>query len=146
MNLVLLGAPGAGKGTQASLLERFLNIPHISTGDIFRSNIADKTDLGLKAEKFISKGELVPDDMTIEIVKNRLIMKDCAKGFILDGFPRTIFQAKELDRILNHNNMKIDKVIDFEIDDELAVKLLSKRLVCPECGRSYHTEDNPSQT
>ena len=145
MNIILLGAPGAGKGTQAQKLEQRFMIPQISTGDIFRAHISQKTEIGRKAEKYISKGKLVPDTITIEIVKDRLAMEDCAKGFILDGFPRTKNQAEALDKILDQLGKQIDKVINIEIQDDLVIERLSKRRVCPGCGASYHLEDHPSK-
>ena len=134
MNLILLGAPGAGKGTQATGLSEILNIPHISTGEIFRDNIRRNTELGKLADTYISKGELVPDNVTVQIVKDRISQKDCSKGFILDGFPRTIAQAEMLEDILTTEGKSIDKVVNIVIDDEAVVKRLSNRIVCPSCG------------
>ncbi len=143
MRIVLLGAPGAGKGTQAVLLAEKLNVPHISTGDIFRSNIANGTELGRKAKEYIDKGELVPDEVTVDIVKDRLENPDCKKGFILDGFPRTISQAERLDEILEGMGTALDYVINIEVDDEYIIKRLTGRRVCPGCGASYHITNNP---
>lgn len=143
MNLILLGAPGAGKGTQAAGLSEILKIPHISTGVIFRDNIRRKTELGKLADAYISKGELVPDEVTVQIVKDRIQQDDCANGFILDGFPRTIVQAELLEEIMAAGNKKIDKVVNIVIDDEAVVKRLSNRIVCPACGETYHLEFNP---
>lgn len=143
MRIVLLGAPGAGKGTQAVLLVEKLNVPHISTGDIFRSNIANGTELGKKAKEYIDKGELVPDEVTIGIVKDRLEKPDCKNGFILDGFPRTIPQAECLDEILESMGMSLDYVVDIDVDDQYIIKRLSGRRVCPGCGASYHITNNP---
>lgn len=143
MNLILLGAPGAGKGTQAAGLSEILKIPHISTGEIFRDNIRRNTELGKLADTYISKGELVPDEVTVQIVKERVQQSDCIKGFILDGFPRTIVQAEMLEELLAAENKKIDKVINIVIDDEAVVKRLSNRIVCPACGETYHLEFNP---
>ena len=143
MNLILLGAPGAGKGTQATGLSEILNIPHISTGEIFRDNIRRNTELGKLADSYISKGELVPDEVTIQIVKDRIQQPDCANGFILDGFPRTIVQAEMLELILDADNKKIDKVVNIVIDDEVVINRLSNRIVCPACGETYHLEFNP---
>lgn len=143
MKLVLLGAPGAGKGTQAVELSKVLNIPHISTGNIFRDQIEKKTPLGIIADEYISKGKLVPDDVTIEIVKNRIFQQDCSNGFILDGFPRTLTQAEELDKILEAHSAKIDKVLNICIEDDIVVNRLSGRRVCSECGASYHINFNP---
>lgn len=143
MNLILLGAPGAGKGTQATGLSEILNIPHISTGEIFRDNIRRNTELGKLADTYISKGELVPDNVTVQIVKDRISQIDCSKGFILDGFPRTIAQAEMLEDILTTEGKNIDKVVNIVIDDEAVVKRLSNRIVCPSCGETYHLEFNP---
>ena len=142
MNLILLGAPGAGKGTQATGLSAILKIPHISTGEIFRDNIRRNTELGKLADAYISKGELVPDEVTVQIVKNRIEQDDCEKGFILDGFPRTIAQAEMLEEILDAGGRKIDRVVNIVIDDEVVINRLSKRIVCPVCGETYHLEFN----
>lgn len=128
MKIVLLGAPGCGKGTQASVISKKLSIPHISTGDLFRSAISEKTDLGVLAKQFIDKGQLVPDDVTIGLVKHRLSDKDCKSGFILDGFPRTVTQATELDKILS-----VDKVIYFDIDYKVLEDRITSRMVCSVC-------------
>lgn len=143
MNLILLGAPGAGKGTQALGLAEILNIPHISTGDIFRDNIKRNTQLGILANTYISKGELVPDTVTTEIVKDRLSQNDCEKGFILDGFPRTIPQAESLEKMLDGSGRKIDWIVNIVVDDEVVIKRLSSRIICPGCGETYHLEFNP---
>jgi len=138
MRLVLLGAPGAGKGTQAVILSKKLQIPHISTGDIFRSNIKNETPLGKLAKQYIDSGALVPDEVTVAIVKDRLAEPDCANGFVLDGFPRTIQQAESLDRILEELGTRLDKVIDIHAGDDVIIKRLSGRRVCPECTAIYH--------
>lgn len=143
MNLILLGAPGAGKGTQAAGLSEILKIPHISTGEIFRDNIRRNTELGKLADTYISKGELVPDEVTVEIVKDRIGKDDCKKGFILDGFPRTIVQAEMLEKILEAVKSEVHKVVNIVIDDEAVINRLSKRVVCPACGETYHLEFNP---
>lgn len=143
MRLILLGAPGAGKGTQAVLLEEKFNIPHISTGDIFRSNIKNNTALGKKAKEYIDKGALVPDDVTVEIVKDRISQEDCKKGFILDGFPRTIPQAEYLDNAMAEMGADIDYVIDISVTDDVIVRRLSGRRVCKSCGATYHVKSNP---
>lgn len=143
MKLVLLGAPGAGKGTQAVELSKVLDIPHISTGYIFREQMDYNTELGIKANQYISKGQLVPDDVTIEIIKDRIFQQDCSNGFILDGFPRTLKQAEELDKILDAHNEKIDKVLNICIEDQTVINRLSGRRVCPACGASYHIFYNP---
>jgi adenylate kinase len=146
MRLILLGAPGAGKGTQAVTLSEKLNIPHISTGDIFRSNIKNGTPLGRMAKEYIDKGGLVPDEVTIGIVKDRLLNDDCKKGFILDGFPRTIPQAESLDKVLEEMDAFIDYAVDIYVSDEEIVKRLSGRRVCPECGKTYHLVSGPPRT
>ena len=136
MNIIFLGAPGAGKGTQAEIVSKKLSIPTVSTGNIIRAALKDETEMGLKAKEYIEAGKLVPDDVVIGIIKDRLSESDCAKGFILDGFPRTIPQAKALDDM----GIVIDKVIDIEVADENIVKRMSGRRVCKSCGSSYHTE------
>ena len=136
MNLIFLGAPGAGKGTQAEKVSEKLGIPTISTGNIIREALKNETEMGLKAKSFIESGKLVPDEVVIGIIKDRLAEDDCKSGFILDGFPRTIPQAEALDAM----GIKIDKVIDIEVPDEKIVKRMSGRRVCPDCGASYHTE------
>lgn len=143
MRLVLLGAPGAGKGTQAVNLSEKLKVPHISTGDIFRLNIKNCTPLGKLAKEYIDKGALVPDEVTIGIVKDRLSQDDCTKGFILDGFPRTIPQAVNLDRVLEEMGVALDYAVDIFVHDSEIVKRLSGRRVCPECGMSYHVLFGP---
>ena len=143
MNFIFLGAPGAGKGTQAELLSWKLNIPHISTGDILRDEVKKGTLLGEKVMAFMSKGELVPDGLILEVVKKRLKEKDCKEGFILDGFPRTLVQAESLDRLLNEIGKKIDRVIKIKVTDETIIKRLSARLVCELCGADYNLETRP---
>lgn len=135
MNIVLLGAPGAGKGTQASLLSQMAGIPHISTGDIFRHHIKNLTPIGIVAKGYIDKGELVPDSVTEEIVKLRLSEPDCANGYILDGFPRTVNQAEALETF-----SKVDAVIDIDVPLEKLMKRLTGRRVCEKCGESYHID------
>lgn len=136
MNLIFLGAPGAGKGTQAEIVSEKFNIPAVSTGNIIREAMKNGTEMGTKAQEFVQKGELVPDDVVIGIIKERLRESDCANGFILDGFPRTIPQAEALDKM----GVVIDKVIDIEVPDEKIVTRMSGRRVCPNCGASYHIE------
>ncbi len=136
MKLILLGAPGAGKGTQAAVISERLNIPQISTGNIIRAALKSGTEMGLKAKSFIEEGKLVPDEVVIGIIKERLVEDDCKAGFILDGFPRTIPQAEALDNM----GIEIDKVIDIEVPDEVIVTRMSGRRVCEKCGRPYHTE------
>ena len=145
MRLILLGAPGAGKGTQAVMLSQRLNVPHISTGDIFRNNIKSGTKLGLKAKEYMEKGGLVPDEITIAIVKDRIGQPDCARGFIFDGFPRTIPQAEYLDRVLDEMGLLIDHVIDIYVTDQKIIERLSGRRVCPSCGAIYHLKSNPPE-
>lgn len=136
MNLILLGAPGAGKGTQAEVICKHLSIPAISTGNIIREALSKGTEMGLKAKSFIDAGQLVPDDVVIGIIKERLAKDDCKNGFILDGFPRTIPQAEALDNM----GIVIDKVIDIEVPDEKIVTRMSGRRVCSKCGASFHLE------
>lgn len=136
MKLILLGAPGAGKGTQAEVICKALNIPAISTGNIIREALAQGTEMGLKAKSFMDAGQLVPDDVVIGIIKERIAKDDCANGFILDGFPRTIPQAEALDDM----GVIIDKVIDIEVPDEKIAARMSGRRVCKDCGSSYHLE------
>ena len=136
MKLILLGAPGAGKGTQAEVICKALNIPAISTGNIIREALAQGTEMGLKAKSFMDAGQLVPDDVVIGIIKERLAKDDCPNGFILDGFPRTIPQAEALDAM----GVIIDKVIDIEVPDEKIAARMSGRRVCKDCGSSYHLE------
>lgn len=133
MNIILLGAPGAGKGTQASKISQAYNLPHISTGDIFRENIKNQTPVGILAKSYIDKGQLVPDEVTCEIVEERLSCDDCKNGYMLDGFPRTIAQAEALDKM-----EKIDLVINIDVDFSLLLDRLCGRRVCKDCGESYH--------
>ncbi|HBP65065.1 MAG TPA: adenylate kinase [Desulfosporosinus sp.] len=138
MKIILMGGPGAGKGTQASpLIERF-SIPHISTGDMFRAAIKNGTELGLKAKSFMDAGGLVPDEVTIGIVAERLAMPDCKAGFLLDGFPRTLAQGDALGQILDGLGMKLDGVINIEVDEAVLIPRLTGRRVCRKCGASYH--------
>lgn len=141
MNLILLGAPGAGKGTQAEVICDHLQIPAISTGNVLREAVKNDTEMGLKAKSFMDSGALVPDEVVIGIIKERLAMDDCQNGFILDGFPRTVPQAEALDAM----GVKIDKVIDIEVADEKIMQRLSGRRVCQDCGASYHVDYKPSK-
>ena len=145
MKIILLGPPGAGKGTQAKLISEKYVIPHISTGDIFRKNITEKTPLGIEAKRYIDNGQLVPDDVTIGIVKDRLGMSDCKNGFLLDGFPRTAMQAEALDSFLSNNGQKIDTVLLIDVPREFILERMTGRRVCPKCGASYHVKFNPSK-
>jgi adenylate kinase len=142
MNIILFGPPGAGKGTQAKKLVDFYGIPQISTGDILRANVREGTELGLAARSYMDKGELVPDQVLIGIIKNRLKEDDCKKGFILDGYPRTVPQADALEAILDEIDKPIDIVLNLEVPDEVLVGRISGRLMC-KCGASYHTISNP---
>ena len=143
MNLILLGPPGAGKGTQAAKIIEKYDIPHISTGDIFRANIKAGTELGKRAQEYMNKGQLVPDELVVEIATDRLKADDCQKGFLLDGFPRTVFQAEELDKFLAAQGKKIDHVLDIEVEkDEVMIRLIGRR-VCKTCGASFHVVNIP---
>lgn len=144
MKIVLLGPPGAGKGTQAANLKNELNIPHISTGDIFRSNIKNGTDLGKEVQDYLAKGELVPDELTTSIVWDRLDQEDCKDGFLLDGFPRTINQAIALKEGLEERNMELDAVVNIHVPAQVLIKRLSGRRVCTGCGATYHVDSNPT--
>ncbi|MDZ5474243.1 adenylate kinase [Bacillus sp. 31A1R] len=143
MNLVLMGLPGAGKGTQAERIVEKYGIPHISTGDMFRAAMKEGTELGLKAKSFMDQGALVPDEVTIGIVRERLSKDDCQKGFLLDGFPRTVPQAEALDNLLNDLNKKIDYVINIDVDQEILMERLTGRRICKDCGSTYHLVFNP---
>lgn len=143
MRLILLGPPGAGKGTQAQNIKDALNIVHISTGDIFRKNIKEETELGKEVKGYLEKGELVPDELTTRIVWDRLDQDDCKDGFLLDGFPRTLNQAKALDEGLKERSLELDWVINIDVDAKVLVKRLSGRRVCENCGASYHIDNNP---
>lgn len=138
-----MGLPGAGKGTQAEKIVAKYEIPHISTGDMFRAAIKEGTELGLKAKSFMDKGELVPDEVTIGIVRERLGKDDCQKGFLLDGFPRTVAQASALEEILTDLERKIDYVININVDQEILMKRLTGRRICKDCGATYHLVFNP---
>ncbi len=144
MNIILLGPPGAGKGTQAKKIAEKYKVPHISTGDILRENISNNTSLGIKVKSYMSRGELVPDELLITIIKDRLSRQDCENGFLLDGYPRTIPQADALSMILTESNKKIDVVLNIDVDDEELIKRLSGRRMC-KCGASYHMMFNPPE-
>ncbi len=139
----MLGAPGAGKGTQAKLIAERYQIPHVSTGDIFRANIKNGTELGREAKKYMDQGLLVPDELTVKILLDRVAQEDCRNGYVLDGFPRTIPQAQVLDEALAKLNEKIDHVIDVDVPDENIVRRMSGRRACPKCGATYHIEHIP---
>ena len=140
MNIIMLGAPGAGKGTQAEMIAEKYGIPHISTGDIFRMNIREQTELGKKVKGYLDRGELVPDDLTTNLVSDRIRKPDCEKGFILDGFPRTLNQAECLEKEAEALGIRIDCALDIEVADEAIIKRMSGRCFCPQCGAVYHTE------
>lgn len=142
MKIILLGPPGAGKGTQAKLITEKYSIPHISTGDIFRKNISEKTPLGIEAKRYMDNGQLVPDEVTIGIVNDRLSMNDCENGFLLDGFPRTVKQAEALDSFLNSNEQKINTALLIDVPKEFILERMTGRRVCSACGASYHIKFN----
>jgi adenylate kinase len=143
MRLILLGPPGAGKGTQAEKIANEYNIPHISTGDIFRANIKNETKLGLKAKQYIDNGELVPDSVVVAIVEDRIKQDDTRNGFLLDGFPRTENQALALDDVLNEMEISLDAVINIKVDPQILVSRITGRRICKDCGATYHIEFNP---
>lgn len=143
MKIVFMGPPGAGKGTQAEKIIENYQIPHISTGDMFRKAIKDQTELGMEAKRYMDQGALVPDHVTIGIVKDRLSESDCKSGFLLDGFPRTVDQAKALDEILTSLDSKIDYVINIDVDLDILKERLTGRRICRSCGATYHMIFNP---
>ena len=144
MKIIMLGAPGAGKGTQAKKLSEKYGIPHISTGDIFRANIKNNTELGQKAKGYMDAGQLVPDELVVDLVVDRIKEQDCFKGFILDGFPRTIPQAEALDYALNNQNEKIDYAINVDVPDENIINRMGGRRACLNCGATYHIAYAPT--
>ena len=143
LRTILLGPPGAGKGTQAAKIVEKYGIPHISTGDIFRENIKKGTELGKKAQEYMNRGELVPDDLVIEIATTRLLEDDCKNGFLLDGFPRTVYQAEKLDEFLQSHDSKIDNVIDIAVGKDELIERLTGSRVCKSCGASFHVVNIP---
>ena len=143
MKIIMLGAPGAGKGTQAQMIADKFNIPHISTGDIFRANIKNGTELGKKAKEFMDKGQLVPDELTVQLLLDRVAKDDCKNGYVLDGFPRTIPQADVLDSELTKLGDKVDFAINVDVPDENIVRRMSGRRACLKCGATYHIEHIP---
>ena len=145
MKIVLMGPPGAGKGTQAKLISNMYSIPHISTGDIFRKQISENTPLGIKAKETIDKGQLAPDDITIHMVEERIGFEDCKAGFLLDGFPRTVVQALALESYLQKMNDKLDAVILVEVPRSEILERMTGRRVCLKCGASYHIHFNPTK-
>ena len=142
MKIVLLGPPGAGKGTQAKSISNRYSIPHISTGDIFRKNISENTPLGIEAKGYIDNGQLVPDEVTINMVKDRLQQDDCKNGYLLDGFPRTVHQAEALQEFLNNRNESLDTALLIEVPKDFILERMTGRRVCPSCGASYHIKFN----
>jgi adenylate kinase len=143
LNLILMGLPGAGKGTQAEKIVEKYDIPHISTGDMFRLAIKEGTELGKEAKSYMDKGELVPDEVTIGIVRERLSKPDCQKGFLLDGFPRTIAQAEALENLLKDMDESLDYVLHIDVPQDQLVERLTGRRICPTCGATYHVAFNP---
>ena len=145
MNLIILGAPGSGKGTSATVLREKFDLAHISTGDIFRANIKEQTPLGIEAKSYIDKGALVPDSVTVNMVEDRLSQDDCRKGFILDGFPRTLAQAEALDAMLAKTGAEIDAVVSIVVDDEKIKERVTTRRVCEKCGASFNVKFKPTK-
>lgn len=143
MKIIMLGAPGAGKGTQAKMIAEKYGVPHISTGDIFRANIKNGTQLGMEAKQYMDKGLLVPDELTVKILLDRVAQDDCKKGYVLDGFPRTIPQAEVLDKALTELGDRIDYAIDVDVPDENIVRRMGGRRACLSCGATYHIEHVP---
>ena len=143
MKIIMLGAPGAGKGTQAKMIADKYAVPHVSTGDIFRANIKEGTELGKEAKKYMDQGLLVPDELTVKILLDRVAKEDCANGYVLDGFPRTIPQAEALEVITKEINQPIDLVINLVIDQDLLIERVIGRRICKSCNASYHLKNNP---
>ncbi len=146
MKIIMLGAPGAGKGTQAKMIADKYSVPHVSTGDIFRANIKNGTELGKEAKKFMDQGLLVPDELTVKILLDRVAQEDCKNGYVLDGFPRTIPQAEVLEKALNELGDQIDYAIDVDVPDENIIRRMSGRRACLSCGATYHIEHVPPKT
>ncbi len=144
MRAILLGPPGAGKGTQATSIVEEFGVPHISTGDIFRDHIKRGSQLGKEAKTFMDKGLLVPDELVVAIVEDRIKEEDCSGGFLLDGFPRTVLQAEALDKVLANMDVSLDKVINIELAKEQLIKRIVGRRICKNCGATYHVDYNPS--
>lgn len=142
MRIVLLGSPGSGKGTQASMIVAKYNIPHISTGDMFRQNIKENTPIGIEAARYIEKGLLVPDDLTLKLIENRFLESDCEAGFLLDGFPRTLVQAEVLEKELERIHKKLTSVINLDVNDETIINRMTGRRVCSSCGVNYNLTFN----
>ena len=143
MKIILLGPPGAGKGTQAKSMSNRYSIPHISTGDIFRKNISENTPLGIEAKSYMDKGQLVPDEVTINMVKDRLVQDDCKDGYLLDGFPRTVSQAEALQEFLEQRGESLNTALLINVPNEFILERMTGRRVCPSCGASYHIKFNP---
>ena len=143
MKIIMLGAPGAGKGTQAKMIAEKYSIPHVSTGDIFRANIKEQTELGMEAKKYMDQGLLVPDELTVKILLDRVAKDDCKNGYVLDGFPRTIPQAEVLDKAVSELNDSIDFAINVDVEDENIIRRMSGRRACLKCGATYHIEHIP---
>ena len=143
MKIIMLGAPGAGKGTQAKMIAEKYSIPHVSTGDIFRANIKEQTELGMEAKKYMDQGLLVPDELTVKILLDRVAKDDCKNGYVLDGFPRTIPQAEVLDKAVSELNDSIDFAINVDVKDENIIRRMSGRRACLKCGATYHIEHIP---
>jgi len=146
MKIVMLGAPGAGKGTQAKIIAEKYQIPHVSTGDIFRANIKEGTELGMEAKGYMDKGLLVPDELTVKILLDRVAAEDCKNGYVLDGFPRTIPQAEVLDKALQELNEKLDFAINVDVPDENIISRMAGRRACLKCGATYHVVNIPPKT
>ncbi len=146
MNLVILGMPGAGKGTQSAFISNFFDIPHISTGDMLRHAIHEKTKIGLEAESYIKAGHFVPDDVILKIMAERLAEDDCKKGFLLDGFPRNLVQAEELDVMLKNHNLKIDHAINLSLEQSEVISRLTSRRVCKKCASVYNVKNLSSDS
>ena len=144
VKIILLGPPGAGKGTQAKSISNKYSIPHISTGDIFRKNISENTPLGIEAKSYMDNGQLVPDEVTINMVKDRLQQEDCKQGYLLDGFPRTVSQAEALQDFLDSRNESLDTALLIEVPRDFILERMTGRRVCPSCGASYHIKYNPA--
>ncbi|MDE7249475.1 MAG: adenylate kinase [Lachnospiraceae bacterium] len=143
MKIIMLGAPGAGKGTQAKMIAEKYAVPHVSTGDIFRANIKNGTELGMEAKKYMDQGLLVPDELTVKILLDRVAQEDCQNGYVLDGFPRTIPQAEVLDRALNEIGDKIDYAINVDVPDDNIIRRMGGRRACLSCGATFHVEHIP---
>ena len=145
MRLLIMGRPGAGKGTQAANIKEYYGIPHISTGDMFRAAIKEGTELGKLAKSYMDKGALVPDEVTIGIVKERLLKDDCKKGFLLDGFPRNVLQAEALDSFMKEQGISLDAVLDVNVDTSILIRRIVGRRICKTCGATYHIVFNPTK-